>query len=77
MRDIKASFAANNLTVTGVDWSFVPEVSGETAAEEDVAPPVEAEKGEVTGGAHAAKDVVILDEPETCDDQAAHPDQQQ
>ncbi|GMN50966.1 hypothetical protein TIFTF001_020133 [Ficus carica] len=34
MRDMKADFAMTKPIVTGVDWSFVPEVSGETVAEE-------------------------------------------
>ena len=66
---MKAGFAMNNPTVTGVDWSFVPEISGDTVAEEDGAPPAEAKEREVTGGVHATEDVVILDEPEARDDQ--------
>ena len=66
---MKASFAMNNPTVTVVDWSFVPEISGDTVAEEDGAPPVEAEEREVTRGVYTTEDVVILDEPEACDDQ--------
>lgn len=33
MRDMKVDFAMTNPTVTGVDWSVIPEVSGETAVE--------------------------------------------
>ncbi|GMN19417.1 hypothetical protein TIFTF001_039813 [Ficus carica] len=39
MWDMKAGFNLTNPTVTGVDWSFVPEISGETAAEEGQASP--------------------------------------
>ena len=34
MRDMKAGFTVTNLSVAGVEWSFVLEVSGKTAAEE-------------------------------------------
>ena len=57
---MKAGFAMTNSTFTGVDWSFVPEVSGETVAEEGQAPPEGAEEGEVTGGTHVAENVVVL-----------------
>ena len=67
MRDMKADFATSNPTMTGVDWSFVLEVSGETAVEEGEAQ-LEAEEGEVIGGARAVEDVVILDKPEARDD---------
>ena len=67
MRDMKAGFATSNPTMTGVDWSFVLEVFGETAVEEGEAQ-LEAEEGEVIGGARAVEDVVILDKPEARDD---------
>ena len=75
MRDMKAGFTVSNPTVTGVDWSFVPEISRETTTEEEEAPQVEVEEGEVTGGARATEDVVILNESETRDDSASHLDQ--
>ena len=75
MQDMKAGFTVSNPTVTGVDWSFVPEISGETTIEEEGAPQVEVEEGEVTGGARSVEDVVILDESETRDDSASHLDQ--
>ncbi|GMN54097.1 hypothetical protein TIFTF001_023230 [Ficus carica] len=72
---MKVGFALANPTVIGVDWSFVPEVSGDTVVEEGQAP--EAEEGEVTGGANVAEEVVILDEPEqtTIPDQFTIPEQ--
>ncbi|GMN74477.1 hypothetical protein TIFTF001_056211, partial [Ficus carica] len=56
MRDMKAGFTAANLSLVGVDWSFVPAESEETVAEE---PP---EEGEVTGTARELGDVIILDD---------------
>ena len=61
MWDMKDGFTLTNPTVTGVNCSFVPEASGETAAEGERAP--EAEDGEVTRGSHVAEEVVIIDEP--------------
>ncbi|GMN48525.1 hypothetical protein TIFTF001_017705 [Ficus carica] len=65
MRDIKAGFITANPSLVGVDWSFVPEESEETAAEGA------AEEGEVTGAAPAPENVVVLDDP----DQPEAPDQ--
>ena len=62
MRDMKAGFALTNHTVTWVDWSFVLEMSKETAAEEEGVQAVE--EGEVTGAAREPEEVVIIDEPE-------------
>ena len=66
MRDMKASFALTNPTVTGVDWSFVPEMSGETAVEEEGTGTVK--EGEVTGVARDPVEVVeatgVAREPE-------------
>ncbi|GMN74224.1 hypothetical protein TIFTF001_054982, partial [Ficus carica] len=45
MRDMKAGFIATNPTLVEVDWSFVPDWSDQTMAEEA------AEVGEVTGEA--------------------------
>ena len=59
MRDMKAGFRLYNPTLVDVNWSFVPEESGETAAEE-----LEVEEGEVTGAAHASEEVVVLDDQE-------------
>ncbi|GMN60813.1 hypothetical protein TIFTF001_029914 [Ficus carica] len=70
MWDMKASFTITNPTVTGVEWSFVPEVSEETAAEEGQAPPGGPKEGEVTGGANIAENMVVLDELEAKGDQA-------
>ncbi|GMN30142.1 hypothetical protein TIFTF001_044433 [Ficus carica] len=64
MQDIKAGFNLTNPTVTGVNWSFVPEISGETTAEEGQVPPEGLEEGEVTGGTHVAENMVVLDELE-------------
>lgn len=85
MRDMKIGFASYNLTVTGVYWFFVSEVSGDTVAEEDGAAMGEAEEGKVTGGEHVievvAEDVVVIDKPEARDDpfgtKKAAPDNQQ
>ena len=57
MRDMKAGFRIANPSVVGVDWSFVPEESGETAAAEII------EEGEVSGAARAPEEVVVLDDP--------------
>ena len=46
----------------------MPEVSGETAAERDGVSSGGAEEGKVTEGAHAVKDVIVLDESESRDD---------
>ncbi|GMN69813.1 hypothetical protein TIFTF001_038863 [Ficus carica] len=56
MRDMKAGFIAANPSLVGVDWSFVPEESEETAAEGAV------EEGEVMGTAPAPENVVVLDD---------------
>ena len=53
---MKAGFIAANPTMIRVDWSFVPEESKETIAEE--AP----EEGEVSGAARASEDIMVLDE---------------
>ncbi|GMN73026.1 hypothetical protein TIFTF001_053629, partial [Ficus carica] len=78
---MNADFTVKNLTVIRIDWSFVPEVLGETATEEDGAANGGAEEGEVTGAERVAEDVVIIDEPEVRNDpsgaeQAAPADQQ-
>ncbi|GMN30726.1 hypothetical protein TIFTF001_041497 [Ficus carica] len=57
MRDMKAGFRMVNPSVVGVDWSFVPEEFGETAAEI-------IEEGEVSGAARTPEKVVVLDDPE-------------
>ncbi|GMN49658.1 hypothetical protein TIFTF001_018831 [Ficus carica] len=57
MRDMKAGFRMANPSVVGVGWSFVPEESGETAAEI-------IEEGEVSGVARAPEEVVVLDDLE-------------
>ena len=75
MRDMKAGFALTNPIVTGVDWSFVLEMSGETAAEEEGTGAVK--EGEVTGVTRELEEVVevtrvtrepekiiVIDEPE-------------
>lgn len=54
-----------NPTLTGADWSFMPEISGETAAGKDEGAQGEVEEGEVTGEARVAEDVVVIDEPVT------------
>ncbi|GMN59471.1 hypothetical protein TIFTF001_028552 [Ficus carica] len=58
MRDMKAGFRMVNPSVVGVDWSFVPEESSETATEI-------IEEGEVSGAARAPEEVVVLDDPES------------
>lgn len=45
----------------------MPEVSGETVVERDRVSPGGIEEGEVTGGAHAIEDMIVLDEPESHD----------
>ena len=50
MQDMKADFTMFNPTVIGADWSFMPEISGETTAEEDGMATGGAEEGEVTRG---------------------------
>ena len=69
---MKAGFNLTNPTIIGVDWSFVPEISRETVAEDQAL-----EEGEVTGGAREAEDVVILDELEQpmVAEQPTEPDQ--
>ncbi|GMN46321.1 hypothetical protein TIFTF001_015498 [Ficus carica] len=57
MRDMKAGFRMANPSVVGVDWSFVPEKSDETAVEI-------IKEGEVSGAARAPDGVVVLDDPE-------------
>ena len=57
MWDMKARFTMANPSVVGVNWSFVPEESEETAAEE-----VQKE-GEVSGAVRVPEDVVVLDDP--------------
>ncbi|GMN22133.1 hypothetical protein TIFTF001_051182 [Ficus carica] len=57
MRDMKVGFRMANPSVVGVDWSFVPEESGETAAEI-------IKEGEVSAAARAPEEVVVLDDPE-------------
>ena len=56
--------------VTGVNWSFVPEIFGEIVHEEEglVAG---IEEGEVTGGVHVTVDVMVIDEPEAYVDPVA------
>ncbi|GMN53229.1 hypothetical protein TIFTF001_022367 [Ficus carica] len=57
MWDMKAGFRMANPSVVGVDWSFEPEESGETAAEIIV-------EGEVSGAARAPEEVVVLNDPD-------------
>ncbi|GMN58043.1 hypothetical protein TIFTF001_027132 [Ficus carica] len=64
MRDMKASFVMSNPTMTGADWSFMPKISKETAAEEIEAAQGGTEKGEMTGGEQVVEDVVVIDKPE-------------
>ena len=59
---MKAGFALTNPMVTGIDWSFVLEVSEVIAVEGEVAQGVE--EGEVTGTVRVPKEVVIIDELE-------------
>ncbi|GMN31617.1 hypothetical protein TIFTF001_049703 [Ficus carica] len=58
MWDMKARFTTANPSLVGVDWSFVPAESKETATEEVL------EEGEVSGAARAPEDVVVLDDQE-------------
>ncbi|GMN52748.1 hypothetical protein TIFTF001_021888 [Ficus carica] len=62
MRDMKSSFAMSNPTVTGTDWSFMLEISGETVAEEDGAATRGAEEREVIRDVQVTEDVVVIDE---------------
>ena len=48
----------------------MPEISNETAVEEEKAVTGEVEKGEVTWGDRVAEDVVVIDESEVCADPA-------
>lgn len=61
---MKASFVMSNPTMTGADWSFMPKISKETAAEEIEAAQGGTEKGEMTGGEQVVEDVVVIDKPE-------------
>ena len=72
---MKAGFVLTNPMVIGVDWSFVPEISRETAVEEEGTGAVEegevirAVRGsqevvEVTGAAREPEEIVVIDEPE-------------
>ncbi|GMN66701.1 hypothetical protein TIFTF001_035763 [Ficus carica] len=72
MRDMKLGFTDANPTLVGVNWSFLPEESGETMVED--AP----EEGEVSGAVRAPEDVVVLDgdEQPTASEQPVAPDQQ-
>ncbi|GMN59081.1 hypothetical protein TIFTF001_028173 [Ficus carica] len=72
MRDMKLGFTDANPTLVGVNWSFLPEESGETMVED--AP----EEGEVSGAVRAPEDVVVLDgdEQSTASEQPVAPDQQ-
>ena len=51
MRDIKTSFALANPTLTGLDWSFTPEISRETVDEGNGVMAGGCEEEEVIGGA--------------------------
>ena len=72
MRDMKLGFTDANPTLVGVNWSFLPEESGETMVED--AP----EEGEVSGAVRAPEGVVVLDgdEQPTASEQPVAPDQQ-
>ncbi|GMN45071.1 hypothetical protein TIFTF001_014270 [Ficus carica] len=72
MRDMKLGFTDANPTLVGVNWSFLPEESGETMVED--AP----EEGEVSGAVRAPEDVVVLDgdEQPIASEQPVAPDQQ-
>ena len=71
MRDMKACFIDRNPSLVGVDWSFVPSWSEETATEEPM------EEGEVSGPVPVPEDVVVVDEPTPPEvpEQAAAPEQ--
>ncbi|GMN64581.1 hypothetical protein TIFTF001_033663 [Ficus carica] len=65
MWDMKAGFIEANPSLVGVNWSFVPEESEDTAVEGA------AEEGEVTGATPAPENLVVIDDP----DQSEAPDQ--
>ncbi|GMN47478.1 hypothetical protein TIFTF001_016646 [Ficus carica] len=70
MRDMKLGFTDANPTLVGVNWSFLPEESGETLVED--AP----EEGEVSGAVRAPVVVLDGDEEPTASEQPVAPDQQ-
>ncbi|GMN53243.1 hypothetical protein TIFTF001_022391 [Ficus carica] len=69
MRDMKTSFTLANPMLIGLDWSFMPEISGETVAEGEEAVVREGEKGEVVKSTRSADDVVVIEQPEPPTDQ--------
>nr|GMN73997.1 hypothetical protein TIFTF001_052293 [Ficus carica]GMN74001.1 hypothetical protein TIFTF001_052294 [Ficus carica] len=58
MRDMKAGFIEAKPSLVGVNWSFVPEESEDTAIEGA------AEEGEVTGATPAPENLVVIDDPD-------------
>nr|GMN67058.1 hypothetical protein TIFTF001_036115 [Ficus carica] len=72
MRDMKLGFTDANPTLVGVNWSFLPEESGETMVEDA------SEEGEVSGAVRAPEEVVVLDgdEQPAAAEQPVAPDQQ-
>lgn len=59
---MKASFALANPMLTGLDWSFMLEISGETVGEGDRVVVRDDKEGEVVGGTEIAEDVVVIEE---------------
>ena len=49
MRDIKASFTLANPSLTGLNWSFMPQISRETQGDSDGAVVGNGKEGEVVG----------------------------
>ncbi|GMN73836.1 hypothetical protein TIFTF001_052260 [Ficus carica] len=58
IRDMKAGFIEAKPSLVGVNWSFVPEESEDTAIEGAT------EEGEVTGATPAPENLVVIDDPD-------------
>ena len=62
MKDMKTSFDLANPTLTELNWSFIPKISGETVGEGDGAVVGGSKEGEVTKVAQVTEDVVVINE---------------
>lgn len=65
---MNASFTLANPSLTRLNWSFMPEISGETQGDGYGTVVNDGEEGEVVGGAQLADDVVVIGESETTTD---------
>ncbi|GMN22567.1 hypothetical protein TIFTF001_040288 [Ficus carica] len=64
----QAHFTLANPSLTRLNWSFMPEISGETQGDGYGTVVNDGEEGEVVGGAQLADDVVVIGESETTTD---------